>query len=58
MSDSPLHFVWNLRAVILFSFPVSSLVFLPSLLVLSFCLVIFLLMVHSPDIFLENSLNR
>jgi len=45
--------VWNLRAVIWFPCPISSCFFLPSALAL--CLVIFLLMVHSPDFFPENS---
>ena len=45
---------WNLRAVILFPFPISSLVF-SAWSSCSFCLVIFLLMVHSLDFFPENS---
>ena len=48
--------VWNLRAVILFPFLLSALIFLPSPLAL-FCLVIFLLMVHSPDFFSRKFSN-
>ena len=48
--------VWNLRAVIWFPFPISSHFFCLALLVfLSFCLVIFLLVVRSSDFFPENS---
>ena len=51
---TPLPF-WNLSAIIWFLCPISSLIlsfFLPVLLP---CLVISLLMVHSPDLFVENS---
>ena len=45
--------VWNLRAVIWFPFPISS--HFSAWSSCSFCLVVFLLMVHSPDFFPENS---
>ena len=48
--------VWNLRAVIWFPFPISSLLLLPTPVVQSFCLVIFVIIFHSLYFFPKYSL--